>query len=582
MNSSSFIYFYLHLANQKTRFSLILNDHVSLKFSSQPPYARQSLALLSLKGLKKKSDLFNEAAFTAWKQALGYPSLMSLPFFSLHQLYQLNLKYKALTRFQNLNFSKKKPKSTTGENFFSIARKSNEKAALLPFSLISNLKLKQLTLPLCFVNNQSVKTQMLDKVKTKKKLISTLYQKILNQSFKKNFVDHLTKIESLTKIKTYEKPKLLNPTNFVDKNFYFSKYSSSSSLNNQAITLQSTLLGQHKEHFVWGAVSAKSGQSRPDHQMEFFSWTPTLDKAEAYLNVSKAATFSHLGKNFYKIQRAQEDEFKKEKAPTFGFPPQLFCLSKKFWFSKNRAINKHPKESKVINIEKNTTAFCLKNKNQNFSTFKPCLTVTQQQRANTKTKKVNTSLVDYNKNLNPPFENSMMLSKLSLNNPVQKKKLKTFFDFFQLEAGKVKQDLSTRYICASWLLEYIRAELSFRNANLKRVLNNLFLYTQQPICHLTPSKQAVPFALPFQRSSEKANSVFVNTKDSLFIVPDIIKGLRVTFSGRLGGKKGMAKTLTKTTGRVPFSTLKEKIDFAKGVVHTKNGSLGIKVWICFN
>nr|AOC61513.1 ribosomal protein S3 [Rhexinema sarcinoideum] len=443
MNTSSFIYFYLHLASQKAQFSLTLNDQVSFKLSSQPLYAKQSLTLLSLKGLKKKSDLFKVAAFAAWKQAVGYSNLVPLPFFSHPQFYQLNMKYKALTRFQNLNFSKKK--QNTEKNFYPISRKINEKAAFLPFSLTSNCKFNQQRLPFRPANLFGGKTKMLSKVKTKRKLISTLYQKILNQSFKKNFIDHLKKIENLTKIKTYGKPKLLN--------------------------------------------------IRSDHQMEFFSWTPTLNKTKVYSNFLKA-----------------------------------------------------------------TTAF----------------------KASTKTKKINTSLADRDKNRSLPFENYMMLSNLTLNNSVQKKKLKTVFDFLQLEAVKIKQDHSTKYMCASWLLEFIRAELSFRNANLKRVLNNLFLYTRQPICNFTPSKQAVPFALPFQRPSEKTKPILVNSNHSLFVVPDLIKGLRVTFSGRLGGKKGMAKTLTKTTGRVPLSTLKEKVDFAKGVVHTKNGSLGIKVWICFN
>lgn len=109
-----------------------------------------------------------------------------------------------------------------------------------------------------------------------------------------------------------------------------------------------------------------------------------------------------------------------------------------------------------------------------------------------------------------------------------------------------------KFYTASWLLDFLCGELSLRNANIKRVLNQAFIF---PI---------------------KSDSIPLN------VVPDLIKGLKITFSGRMGGKKGMAKTLTKTLGRVPLSTLREKVDFAKGTVKTKVGSLGVKVWICYH
>ena len=107
-----------------------------------------------------------------------------------------------------------------------------------------------------------------------------------------------------------------------------------------------------------------------------------------------------------------------------------------------------------------------------------------------------------------------------------------------------------KFYTASWLLDFICGELSLRNANIKRVLSQAFIF-------------------PIKSDLSK-------------IVPDLIKGLKITFSGRMGGKKGMAKTLTKTLGRVPLSTLREKVDFAKGTVKTKVGSLGVKVWICYH
>lgn len=116
-----------------------------------------------------------------------------------------------------------------------------------------------------------------------------------------------------------------------------------------------------------------------------------------------------------------------------------------------------------------------------------------------------------------------------------------------------------KFYSASWLLESIISELSEnKNSNIKRVLNQTFLSFDK------------------QKDLEKKNR-----KDEV-LNTSLLKGLRITLSGRMGGKKGMAKSLTKTSGRVPLSTLNEKVDFALGVVHTKTGCLGVKVWICYN
>jgi ribosomal protein S3 len=48
-------------------------------------------------------------------------------------------------------------------------------------------------------------------------------------------------------------------------------------------------------------------------------------------------------------------------------------------------------------------------------------------------------------------------------------------------------------------------------------------------------------------------------------------------SGRLSGRKqGMAKTVSKTIGVLPFSGLKQTVDYDQGFVTTKLGCLGIK------
>jgi len=60
-----------------------------------------------------------------------------------------------------------------------------------------------------------------------------------------------------------------------------------------------------------------------------------------------------------------------------------------------------------------------------------------------------------------------------------------------------------------------------------------------------------------------------------------LKGLRVTATGRFSKrKKNMAQQISLSTGKVPLSTLKEKIDYSQGFVKTKLGTVGLKVWLC--
>lgn len=61
-----------------------------------------------------------------------------------------------------------------------------------------------------------------------------------------------------------------------------------------------------------------------------------------------------------------------------------------------------------------------------------------------------------------------------------------------------------------------------------------------------------------------------------------LKGLRITATGRFSKrKKNMAQQISLSTGKVPLSTLKEKIDYSQGFVKTKLGTVGLKVWLCF-
>jgi hypothetical protein len=61
-----------------------------------------------------------------------------------------------------------------------------------------------------------------------------------------------------------------------------------------------------------------------------------------------------------------------------------------------------------------------------------------------------------------------------------------------------------------------------------------------------------------------------------------IKGMRITIAGRLGSrKKAMAQQVSKCVGKVPLSTFRQKVDYKQGVLPTRFGLVGIKIWVCY-
>ncbi len=55
-------------------------------------------------------------------------------------------------------------------------------------------------------------------------------------------------------------------------------------------------------------------------------------------------------------------------------------------------------------------------------------------------------------------------------------------------------------------------------------------------------------------------------------------GVKVMVGGRLNGAE-IARSEKLISGKLPLSTLRANIDYARGVAHTTYGSIGIKVWI---
>jgi small subunit ribosomal protein S3 len=56
------------------------------------------------------------------------------------------------------------------------------------------------------------------------------------------------------------------------------------------------------------------------------------------------------------------------------------------------------------------------------------------------------------------------------------------------------------------------------------------------------------------------------------------KGIKIQVSGRLAGAE-MARREWQMEGRVPRSTLRAQIDFARAEALTTYGRIGVKVWI---
>lgn len=59
-------------------------------------------------------------------------------------------------------------------------------------------------------------------------------------------------------------------------------------------------------------------------------------------------------------------------------------------------------------------------------------------------------------------------------------------------------------------------------------------------------------------------------------------GVRITATGRLGKKKkAMSQQVSRSIGRVPLGTFRQKVDYSQGLAVTKLGIVGLKVWVSY-
>jgi small subunit ribosomal protein S3 len=70
-------------------------------------------------------------------------------------------------------------------------------------------------------------------------------------------------------------------------------------------------------------------------------------------------------------------------------------------------------------------------------------------------------------------------------------------------------------------------------------------------------------------------------KDIPLIMPKGVEGIRICCSGRLGGAE-IARTECGKYGKTSCNVFNQKIDYASAEVSTRNGILGVKVWISYS
>lgn len=575
MNSADFFLLYLHLANHKiinncTSYQQEVNDCKTGTFFLEQGSTKKAFCLLAFAGLRKS------IAATEWRNPFGGTGFYNQVVLN-NNFSQIMGKLRTLTSLKNsiaCNYS---------YGHALVAKLPVGKSKTAAFGP-STFHVKSNNKPVFDIKSQEASLISSHKLRNK------FNAQILSQSFKANYISHLKNCNGASFLEVNSQKQ------FLDKQKSHPLWAF-----NFASTLQSTgpsIEGQEAPLPLNGKRIEPQG--RKDHGMSLVSWAsmPYFSGRPASTNPAEQNLYSSTlvanpqPNSYGESVNRQLDELLTipplspvgHALPTVKVEGQEKHFSPERMKTRARKITTLPWELGLANA--------LRTFNK-----QSCLAGSVQQ------------CLDH-----PGFVN------------VEKSSIKSFFDNAKQNSLSASADL-TRFYTASWLLESIRAELLLRNSNIKRVLNQVFLLTQQSLYNsskrpafqsesalasstspftpkivkgpgmnqelisVTPNPcqpTAAPLALlgsslvGLADQSPEGAQILKDSLSKATVIPSLIKGLRVTLSGRMGGRKGMAKTLTKTAGRVPSSTLREKVDFAKGVVQTKTGSLGIKVWICYN
>ncbi len=76
--------------------------------------------------------------------------------------------------------------------------------------------------------------------------------------------------------------------------------------------------------------------------------------------------------------------------------------------------------------------------------------------------------------------------------------------------------------------------------------------------------------MPFRRTIKRYIGLVMQNRD--------VQGVKIQVAGRLDGNE-IARTEWLAQGKLPLTTLRANIDYAKGTAFTTYGAVGIKVWI---
>ena len=121
-----------------------------------------------------------------------------------------------------------------------------------------------------------------------------------------------------------------------------------------------------------------------------------------------------------------------------------------------------------------------------------------------------------------------------------------------------------------YIIHFVKDEHGIITKDVHSEICNYENYTEEIIYYLEKRVSFVKIKNQILREASKSS---------------FVKGLRITCSGRVGGRSKKAqrsKVQIIKYGQTSLHVFSSKIDFASKPAHTAFGLLGIKVWICYN
>jgi len=160
--------------------------------------------------------------------------------------------------------------------------------------------------------------------------------------------------------------------------------------------------------------------------------------------------------------------------------------------------------------------------------------------------------------------------KAKVNN--KKNKLGDFLESYKINKTKVL------FLCNSPYKTHLESQLS--NFCFSDVVVSFFRLSNEKQSAIFLAEEIIYYLEKRVSFVKIKNQILREASKSSFV-----KGLRITCSGRVGGRSKKAqrsKVQIIKYGQTSLHVFSSKIDFASKPAHTAFGLLGIKVWICYN